>query len=486
MTPNARTRRLAAQPIALDVPKRASVAPVDDLLDRLWQLMTSMRVVLFIILALAVLVLFGTVIVQAPPGTYDNAQAKADWIAQVRPKYGGWTTVLDATQLFTAFQSVWFKILMTALSVSLVACSVHRVRGLWRTAARPHVAVGDQFLAHAPHTETIIARRDREQAVSGIRAVLARHRYRVLVEDGGALHFYADRNRWAPLGSLFGHLSLLLIMAGAIVGTTFGYRDSSFVVSEGSTAAVATDNLSVKLVAFHDSYYADTGQPSDYASDVILYQGGTQVARQTVRVNQPLRYGDVSFYQSFFGPSAVMTVKDASSQTVFSGGVPLAWSTNDSNRSVGSFTVSDAKLTVWVIGSSGTDDPLIKPGQVRLEIYRSDGDGQPVATQTIDQGKAASISGLSFTFDRENTFTGLNVSRDPGAPLVWIGALLLFGGFTVVFLFPNRRLWGRIVSARGRSTIALAAIGRHDTGVSSEFTSLVTDLRQALQTPASS
>ena len=34
-------------------------AYVDDLLDRLWQLMTSMRVVLFIILALAVLVAFG-------------------------------------------------------------------------------------------------------------------------------------------------------------------------------------------------------------------------------------------------------------------------------------------------------------------------------------------------------------------------------------------------------------------------------------------
>lgn len=485
MAQNASARR-AAQLREWEETPSTAVAPIDAVLDRVWHLLTSMRFVLVVILALAALVLIGTVVIQAPPGTFDQPQARAEWIGQVRPKYGGWTPVIDALGLFTAFQSIWFKILVTALSLSLVACSVHRVRGLWRTAARPRVAVGERFLEHAPQRETIVARHDRETTMARISGVLKRHRYRLLVEDDGDLHLYGDRNRWAPLGSLFGHLSLLLILAGAIVGTSFGFRDTSFVVSEGSTAPVATDGLSVQLVSFRDSYYAETGAPSDYASDLILYREGREVARQTVRVNEPLRYGDVSFYQSFFGPSAVLSVTDASGEPVFAGGVPLAWSTNDSTRSVGTFALSDAGLTVWVVGSAGTDDQLIKPGQVRLEIYQTDGDGQPVATETLDPGKPATVEGLRFTFERENTFTGLTVSRDPGAPLVWLGSLLLFGGFTVVFIFPNRRLWGRVTTTGARTSIALAAIGRHDTTVNAEFTALVTDIRQALQAPARS
>ncbi len=484
MAQNARSRPLARPGREVEAAGEPLLAPVGDALERLWHLLTSMKFALVLILGFAVLTLVGTVLVQAPPGTLADPQAKADWIAQVRPKYGGWTGILDQLQLFAVFQSIWFKVIVAGIAVSLVACSIHRVQGLWRTAVRPRVSVGDRFFEHAPQRETIVSHQAGAAAADRIREVLRRHHYRSLVEDEDGLHLYADRNRWAPLGSLIGHLSLLLILAGAIVGSTFGYRDSSFVVAEGATAPVATDGLSVKLISFKDSYYAATGAPSDYASDVILYQDGRQVAHQTVRVNEPLRYGDVSFYQSFFGPAAVMKVTDSSGKAVFSQGVPLAWSTDNNSRSVGTFVLPDAGLTVWVVGSSGTDDTLIKPGQVRLEIYQSDGNGTPIATQTLDQGKPATVEGLGFTFERESSFTGLSVSRDPGAPLVWLGALLLVVGFVVVLTFPHRRIWGRLTSRPGGTTISLAAIGRHDTSVGKEFTDLVTDIRQALQTPA--
>lgn len=484
MAQNSRARSLAGSTTA--APREPAAAPLDALLDNLWGLITSMRFVLVVILALALLVLVGTIVVQAPAGVSGDPTAMANWVAQVRPKYGGWTGVLEALQLFTAFTSVWFKILMTALSISLVACSVHRVTGLWRTAARPRVVVGDHFFEHAPQRETILARTDAATSLARIREVLAHHRFRAVVREDGAFHLYADRNRWAPMGSLIGHLSLLLILAGAIVGSTFGFRDTSFVVAEGSTAPVAATGLSLQLVSFTDSYYADTGTPEDYASDVILYRDGRQVARDVIRVNQPMRYDGVSFYQSFFGPAAVLTVLDADGNQLYTGGVPLAWTTDDSTRQVGTFTLPSAGLTVWVVDSAGTDDPLIKPGQVRLEIYESSGDGQPIAIQTLDPGTPASVSGLQVTLDRESVFTGLSVARDPGAPLVWIGALLLMAGFTVVFCFPHRRVWAQVSARRGSSTIALAAVGRHDTAAGREFTDLVTDLRRALQTPANS
>jgi cytochrome c biogenesis protein len=486
MAQNARTRLIARPPVQARSAGGMTLT-IDAVGEQLWGLLTSMRFVLVVILGLALLVLAGTLIMQAPAGVAGNPDAMAEWVGQVRPRYGGWTPVLETLQLFTAFTSVWFKILMTALSISLVACSIHRVRGLWRTAARPRVDVGDRFFEHAPQREAILARQAPAQAVASLRGALRQHRYRLLVaEDEDGLHAYADRNRWAPMGSLIGHLSLLFIVAGAIIGTSFGFRDTSFIVAEGATVPVPADGLSLQLVSFKDAYDPVTGMPADYASDVILYRGGERVARQVVRVNEPLRYDGVSFYQSFFGAAAVVRVTDSSGAVLHAGGVPLAWSTNDDSRRVGTFTLSGSGLTVWVVESAGTDDPLIQPGQVRLEVYETSGDGQPIALQTIDQGQPTTLAGLDFTFERESAYTGLSVARDPGAPLVWLGALMLIGGFSVVLVFPNRRVWFRITARRGGSAVALASVGRQDSGLGRDFTDLVTDLRRALQAPAKS
>lgn len=484
MAQNARVRAVAG-PQAVEAHDGASAAPLDRLGEGLWHLLTSMRFVLVVLLALAALSLVGTLVIQAPPGVFDDPQARTDWVSQVRPKYGAWTGALETLQLFTVFSSIWFRAALTGLAVSLLACSAHRVNGLWRTAVRPAVNVGDRFFEHAPQRDLILSAGTPAEDLARVQAVLRHRHYRAVVEDDGSLHFYADRNRWAPMGSLVGHLSLIVILAGAIVGGALGFRNDSFVVAEGATAAVATDGLAVELLSFKDSYYAETGAPADYASDVVLYQDGREVARKTIRVNDPLRYDGLSFYQSFFGPAVALTITDGAGEAVFDEGVPLAWTTNDGSRSVGSFVLPDANLTVWVVGSAGTDDPVIKPGQVRLEAYAADGDGtEPIAMETLDPGVPATIEGLSVTFQRENAYTGLMVARDPGVPLVWLGSAMLLFGFVAVFMFPHRRFWGRISARRGGSTIALAAVGRHDSAVEREFLDLSTEIRRALQAPA--
>ena len=95
-----------------------------------------------------------------------------------------------------------------------------------------------------------------------MQGVLRGHHYRASILDDGTLHLYADRFRWVPFASLIGHLSLVLILAGAIVGSTFGYRDSQFTIAEGATLPVAAEpGLTIKLIDFTDTYYATTGAP---------------------------------------------------------------------------------------------------------------------------------------------------------------------------------------------------------------------------------
>ncbi|HSO29060.1 MAG TPA: cytochrome c biogenesis protein ResB [Candidatus Sulfomarinibacteraceae bacterium] len=482
MTNQAGTGQLAGLPVdpAAVVAEDRGRAAARGIFEAIWDLLTSMRFSLVVLLAMAVLGVVGAMVIQEPAGVANDPAAKADWLAGVRPRYGGWTDIMDRLQLFSVFGSYWFRGLTAFLTISLIACMIQRAPGLWRTATKPRVTVGDGFFAHARERDSIVVRGDVDDLTARAAGVFRKHHYRVLVEDDGAVNFFADRFRFAPFGSLFGHLSIVLILAGAIVGSLMGFRDNAFVIAEGSTIPVPSgDGLSVKLVSFEDAYYTDTGAPADYASDLIVYKDGAQVARHTARVNDPMRLGDLSFYQSFYGPAAIMSVTDADGTTLFSEGVPLAWKTNDDNRSVGSFTVPSKDLTVWVVATYGGGDPLVKPGQIRLETYRAS-TGDPIGQQTIDQGVPTAVSGVTFTFDREIQFTGLSVARDPGTILVWIGSFLLIAGFTIGFSFPHRRVWGRLtMRPNGVGTLNVATPGRVTHDVDRAFTHLVTDLRAA-------
>lgn len=469
--------RAAASPSAMD--------RLDRVLEGLWHLLSSMRLALVLILVLAALGVVGSLVIQAPPGILTDAEAKASWLNEIRPRFGFWTDVMNALQLFEIFNSVVFRVLVAALTISLIACSVHRFPGMWRTATKPRVDVGASFFEHAPQHEAVVVRHGPAETLAIVGSVLRGHRYRVLTAEDDAIHVYADRLRWAPFAGLIGHLSLVVILAGAIVGATFGFRDANFTLAEGAVLPVASEpGLTIELIDFTDTYYTTTGAPSDYASQVILRKDGTEVARHTIRVNDPLRYGTTTFYQAFFGSAAVMTVKDAAGNVLVSEGVPLAWRTTAEQRPIGSFSIPGTQYVGWVIGTLGSGDGKILPGQMEVDLYTATG-GTLAESAVIDQNKPTTIGGLTVTFERESQFTGLSVARDPGVGLIWIGCALLFVGFVVRFTMPHKRLWARIVARpRGGAVLSVASLGSKDVVANSEFDKLVNDIRSALQPPA--
>ncbi len=472
-----------AEPVdELDGTSLSVSLPIGDIWDRIWHLFISMRTGLALMLFLAVLTLAGTVLTQVPAGVQSDATAYAQWLDSVRPKYGGWTNVFAFVGLFNVFSSIPFKIGVVLLVTSILACSVNRTPRLWRQATKPRLVPSGAFLDPAPLAGSVTV--DGSTAATGEALVgeLKRRGFRTIVTpEGDGVAVYADRFRWGPFGTVIAHLSLILILLGAMAGTSDfgGFRNTNFAVTIDSTVPVENGtNLSVKATSFTDSYYAN-GEPSDYASQLILYDNGTQVAEKTVRVNDPLRYGDITFYQSFFGPAADILVKDVTGKTVFQGGVPLEYSSNDGTKSMGSFSIPGANATVWVIGAaSGQVDPTIKAGQVQLEVYQGSDQSTPAAVQVVDQGKATAMAGYDITFVRERQFTGLIVSRDPGAPIVWLGALFLIGGVVLVFLFPARRLWARVRGSAGGAEVRIAASTRHDMGFESTFRAVLTAIQE--------
>jgi len=456
-----------------------------DVLDRLWRFFISMRTGLVLILALGLLSLIGTLLVQAPAGLAADPGAYTSWVASIHSKYGGWTPVFDKLGFFSVFTSIWFKAIMVLLTTSVLACSVNRAPRLWKIAFHPRTRMGETFFTHAPLKATVLVPAEPDETMDYVREVLQSHRFRTITDpDDDGLNLYADRFRWGPFGTVVAHLSFVIILVGFFVSATTGFKNTQLVVPVGSTVQIGNGTgLSVKAMSFNDAYYPD-GSPSDYASDLVLYKNGAQVDRQTIRVNHPLTWNGVSFFQSFFGEAAAMKVTDAAGKTLYADAAALQWQSDDGKHSIGQFDMKANGLNVYVIvAASGQPDPNIKAGQVELEIHQNGADA-PIATQVVDQGKPTTIAGVTYTFERTRQFTGLIVARDPGAMWVWVGSTLLVLGLFLVFFFPHRRVWVRIRKTSGGTEILCASTMKRDLAFEPQFHQLVTDIQLA-GTPSS-
>ncbi|MBI2862692.1 MAG: cytochrome c biogenesis protein ResB [Chloroflexi bacterium] len=477
-----RPRKASTRPTHA-LPKRTGGFPIAlRALYPLWHLFCTVRLGLIVILLLAVASLAGSLIIQAPSGLQPGSPDYAAWLLRVRPRFGVWTNLMSTLQLFSIFSSFWFKGLLLTLVANIVICTLNRSKPMWRTITKPPVRVSQGFFQHAGQHVSLdnvpLAREDAAQVVSG---VFRARGYHIRSEQHeGRVYLYGDKHRFAALGTFAVHLSLVFFLVGALVTITFGSRDDEFVVAEGSTGTVAfAPNLLVYVDRFADEYYPE-GPPKDYYSDVVLYDNGVEVKRQTIRVNEPMEYQGVRFHQSFFGPAVVLEVRDGSGSVVFRDGVPLAWRFQD--RPVGLLVIPGTNLVAYVVGPvSGQTDPSIGAGQVRVEVYSAHGDTS-VASGNLSQQEPQELAGLTFTFLRERQFTGLQVVKDPGSSIVWIASFLLIMGLILQFYFPRRRVWAVCnEAAPGRTEVAVAATASRNLAFAEEFQRLVAHLTWALK-----
>lgn len=436
-----------------------------------------------IILAMALLSLFGVLLQQAPPLVLDDPDSYARWLETVRPRYGGWTNVLSTLGLFNVFGSIWFAIVSVMLAISIVACTVHRIPQLWQRATNPIVHAGEGFFSHATigHDVQLDARPDDVFAAAADQ--LRSRRFRIVSDDKDPHgSFYADKFRWAPFGTAVAHTSFVIILLGVLVTSQFGFRIANFPITVGDTAQVGHDTgMSVRVDSFADTYYPD-GRPSDYVADITLLENGTEVAQKEIRVNQPLRYDGVAFYQASFGVAAAMRIADSTGKVIFEGGVPLQYTTDSGANVFGKLVLDEQNLEVFVVGAaSGRADSPIGPGQMQVDVYPADQE-LSIDSKLIDQGVPTQVAGLNVTFERERQYTGLMVARDHGAIFIWVGSALLCIGTFITMGLKHRRIWVRVTPSENGSRLRLASADRNDFIFSRTVDEVVEDIHMTTAT----
>lgn len=449
-----------------------SRSPVEIFIDRIWRFFTSVRMAVLEITLLALLVLIGTL----------RGSDAPQWMANAAPAL---QPLVDRWYAWDVFGSPVFAILLAVIAVAIAVCTVNRLPAIWGTISAPRIRTSTGYIERAEVNASFAQTGTVEELQRGMESVFKARRYRFFTERvGDELHFYADKNRWARLGTFPFHLALILLLVGGIVASVYGFRDTNFAVAEGEVQRVGhgTD-LSVELIRFTDAY-TQTGVASNYESEVVIYDNGQPVKDGSITVNGPISHGVATFYQGGFGISVDIRISGASGNALYDESLEMGFFNFRGNPDApaGLIRLPSEGVQIAVVAPDtdranrpDLDTLQLESGQVWVQISplaTGSSDTEPV-TAVLDQGTPREIGGLTLLFERESRFTVLQVAYNPGIPIFLIASVLLVGGLAATFYFPLRRVRGIIHQSATGNTLAMTPLAKRDWGGKREFFDLV-------------
>ena len=302
---------------------------------------------------------------------------------------------------------------------------------------------------------------------------------------------FAERGRYARFGVWVVHISLLLILGGGVFGRLTAFEGTSQVPQNGGlTGSFIQRNpdgtefkhrlvdqdgkpFLVQCTDFRLKEF-EPGRPKAFESDLVVLEDegggepGRELARATITVNHPLRYGGLTFYQASYaqldeGMRAKLRMTDRAT------GKP-----RDLMIGAGE-TIAAADGLTYQPSEYNPDFAGLGPA---LQLQRSE-DGRTssfwVFSRDAGFDQRNREDRFSFSFERLAPLyaTGLQIARDPSTPVIYTGCILLFIGIGIAFYTSHKRVWAQVAGGR----IALGgASHRNAEGFSQEFDALCEEL----------
>ena len=129
----------------------------------------------------------------------------------------------------------------------------------------------------------------------------------------GTRFLYGDRHQYTKMATLFTHAGLVLFLIAAAVTSRLG-DEQGLVVPEGKARSRSSRSgrpASCWSRTSTSRRRASTpARPTDFTTDLAVYQDGQEIARKTIRVNDPLSVAGYTFHQNGFGPAPYLVVRD--------------------------------------------------------------------------------------------------------------------------------------------------------------------------------
>jgi len=450
--------------------------------DIIWDIFSSVKLTLTLLIILAVTSIAGTVIPQQE-GAMEFAQ-------RLSP---GLVKLFNSLQLFDMYHSLWFRVIFALLSLNLIVCSMKRFQvtlNLFQSLPRPDRSKPFEDLPPQRNFQV----KGEIKEVTGRVAEFMRSQYKKIEEKDTEKgnFFYGSKGRYSLFGVFVVHLSVLAILIGAIIGSLSGFEayvnivegDSTDTVTLRKSKAHAHKKLgfSVHCEKFTVDFY-NTGTPKEYRSELNFLDGGKVLKKGNLLVNHPITFRGITFYQSSYGtiPGDRVRLKisrhQGESQTLeIEKGHPMTLPHNE-----GQFEVVEVHGNLkGMMGPAALISIKPKQGEERrFWIFRNFESLQERFPKAMFQSAVLNPSAFKpYTFYLDEIqskyYTGLQVNKDPGVPLVWMGFFMMVMGLFITFFTSHRRVWVRVLQDKGKARISVSGkANKNPVGMERELDHLV-------------
>jgi cytochrome c biogenesis protein len=409
---------------------------------------------MFLFIVLAMTATIGTVIQQGErPETYIKEYGEHAY---------QWFIRLGLTDVYHTW---WFTSLLGLLCVNSLTCFYQRFPGVWRSMKQDKVNVTLPFIKNLKQATEFSIAASKETVAEGLVGLLAEKGYRVLAKnDPQEVTVYATKGIMGRVGAHMAHLSATVIVLGGLIGSYYGFQEFG-VCLEGQTYHIPKGNFDLHVDKFWIDYH-ENGSVKSYNSTLTVLEQGQKMATKTITVNDPLVYKGIWFYQSSYGDAwdridvARINVKEKDTDKIV-GTVDLEWNKEAQVEKLGLKLI----MTDFVadFGFNSADKKVYSKTAehanpaVRLAI--TEGTMQTSPWIFYHYPELFDIKGSKYAFElvgyQPKKFTGLQITKDPGVIIVWIGSTMIVVGITLSSFIYHRRLWAKVIPNQGGVSVHL-------------------------------
>jgi len=485
--------------------------------EKVWNFLSSVKLAVVLLIILAAVSVIGTVIQQnESPEKY------------LREYSEGTIRLFETLGLFDMYHTWWFVLLLFLLTANLTVCTLDRFPHTLKLMTAPLKPIDDDGLKAVPFKSEIILKGGRDKAEGRVLEVFKANGFKPAEDrSAGLFQLVAQKGVYSRLGVYVTHVSIILIFTGALLGAFFGFKaflnlpegqassvvylrnepmwdrvmaafnlaGSQVIRSEGGVPAMPLGYY-VKCDSFDVDYYegpqGPTGMPSEYHSMLSVFsQNREKLFDKRIRVNDPLSYRGVTFYQSSYGVMpdtrgrVILSIRPKNSSTngetvaIELGGSVYVPSIQRTIRAVGFAPFGRRNPSTGEVMFYHTDnDEYINP-TVELEVLK---DNRPVYKTTVMKADRESFNQpegyfISYVHYFGTRYTGLQVTKDPGVWVVYTGFIMLCIGPLIAFFGSHRKLWARVQDRKGQVVVTLAgSSNRNRLGFERTFNKIVEEI----------
>lgn len=431
--------------------------------NEVWAVFSSVKLALFTFFILAVTSIIGTIIPQGKEmqfyvDAFGPGTAKLFQLLNVPDMYNSW----------------WFVSLLVLFSINLIVCTIDRFPNIWRLVTMDNLAMDINRVLKMPKRQPFFTEMPVAEAVTAVEKSVAGSAWEFAKAevDGGVL-LAAHKGPWTRLGVIAVHISILLIFAGAIIGSIFGFKGSVMIREGGSASQIYLYDanntpLPLDFVLRCDRFELeiyDSGAPKEFTSDLVVVENGQEVMSKSIEVNSPLNYRGLTFYQSSY-----QAVDNAYAVEMENG-------TTQARKKL---FIQPGQFFEW--SEEGITFKITqRTGRYQHMILFNDASKKPVQF-LADEGKQYLIErpATNYSFSiRPLYYTGLQVTKDPGVWWVYIGCGMMLIGLCVAFFLSHRKVWIYISEEESRSRVHVSGTSNKNMiGFENDFAALTEALEQ--------